>query len=173
MASEEIPLQLTRSKTSLFIKVLFCDGQWVSRESPFTVSSPSITQSLRTAIENSGNDRLRVKLGTSVHTSNEQDSGIRYHKVCWVNNVHKCTVQAWPGNYSKQWLCPIYKQHIHASILEANNVHETVCNQNSKFWYSWTSLQRSPWEQNKVAVVMSQCMDFSPPGRNKVAFVER
>ena len=62
--------------------------------------------------------------------------------------------------------------HIHASILEANNVHETVCNQNSKFWYSWTSLQRSPWGQNKVAVVMSQCMDFSPPGPKQVAFVE-
>ena len=97
MAPEEIPLRLTRSKTSLFIKVLFCDGQWVSRESPFTVSSPSITQSLRTAIENSGNDRLRVKLGTSVHTSNEQDSGIRYHKVCWVNNVTNVLCKPDPG----------------------------------------------------------------------------
>ena len=24
--------------------------------------------------------------------------------------------------------CPIYKRHIHKSILEANNVRETVCN---------------------------------------------
>ena len=97
MAPEEIPLRLTRSKTSLFIKVLFCDGQWVSRESPFTVSSPSITQPLRTAIENSGNDRFRVKLGTSVNTSNEQDSGIRYHKVCWVNNVTNVLRKPDPG----------------------------------------------------------------------------
>ena len=37
---------------------------------------------------NSGNDRLQLKLGTSLETSDEQDfSGIRYHKVCWVNNV--------------------------------------------------------------------------------------
>ena len=31
-------------------------------------------------------------------------------------------------------LCPIYKQHIHASIFEANNVHETVRN--------WKTLQQ-------------------------------
>ena len=38
-----------------------------------------------------------MKLGTSVHTSNEQDSGIRYHKVCWVNNVTNVLCKPDPG----------------------------------------------------------------------------
>ena len=38
------------------------------QECPFIVSSPSVTQSSRASIENSGNDRLRVKRGTSLDT---------------------------------------------------------------------------------------------------------
>ena len=50
--------------------------------------------------KNSGKDRLRVKLSTSLDTSDEQDSGIRYHKVCWVNNVANVLGQPDPGTTS-------------------------------------------------------------------------
>ena len=50
--------------------------------------------------KNSGKDRLRVKLSTSLDTSDEQDSGIRYHTVCWVNNVATVLRQPDPGTTS-------------------------------------------------------------------------
>ena len=50
--------------------------------------------------KNSGKDRLRVKLSTSLDTSDEQDSGIRYHTVCWVNNVANVLRQPDPGTTS-------------------------------------------------------------------------
>ena len=51
-------------------------------------------------LKHSGKDRLRVKLSTSLDTSYEQDSGISYHKVCWVNNVANVLRQPDPGTTS-------------------------------------------------------------------------
>ena len=76
VALEEKSLRLTRSKASPFTSKMYS----FVMESPFYVSSPSVAQSLRAAIEKSGNDKLLVILDTSLDISDEQAPGIRYHK---------------------------------------------------------------------------------------------
>ena len=98
-APEEIPLRLTRSKRSPFSrdKRFFCDGS-ESRGKAYLLfpvlllPSPYVPQFWK---------RLAPgKLGTSLDTSDEQDSGIRYHKVCLVNNVTNVQCKPDPGTTS-------------------------------------------------------------------------
>ena len=117
------------------------------QECPFIVSSPSVTQFSRAAIENSGNDRLRVKLGSSLDTKFLELGIIRCFG--WIMSQISVTVHAWPGNYFKQWWSISEKaaqtefvtmteinlregksnlQVSYESIFEENSDHETVCN---------------------------------------------
>ena len=50
-------------------------------------STLSAGESLRAAIDHSGNDKLRVKLSTAVDANDATSIDIKYHKNCWVNNV--------------------------------------------------------------------------------------
>ena len=99
MGPEKIPLRLTRSKRSPFSrdKWFFCDGS-ESRGKAYLLfpvlllPSPYVPQFWK---------RLAPgKLGTSLDTSDEQDSGIRYHKVCLVNNVTNVQCKPDPGTTS-------------------------------------------------------------------------
>ncbi|KAL9964664.1 hypothetical protein ACROYT_G028339 [Oculina patagonica] len=86
---EERQLPLTRSKTTPFNSdnCFFCDGSESRSKALFNVRESSSVESLRAAIEKSGNDSLRLKLVTSLDMSDEQATKIRYHKTCWLNNV--------------------------------------------------------------------------------------
>lgn len=86
---EERRLRLTRSKTTPFNSDMcfFCDGSESRLKALFNVRESSSVESLRAAIEKSGNDSLRLKLVTSLDVSDEQAAKIRYHKNCWLNNV--------------------------------------------------------------------------------------
>ena len=87
-ATEE-PAQLTHSKTSPFERslCLFCEEHANYKQSLHSVSTFSASESLRAAIEHSGNDKLRVKLSTAVHANDATSIDIKYHKNCWLNNV--------------------------------------------------------------------------------------
>ena len=90
--SRSVPLetpQLTRSKTSPFNREVcfFCDEQAGYRQSLHSISTFSAGESLRAAVELSGNDKLRVKLSTAVDASDAHAIDIKYHKKCWVTNV--------------------------------------------------------------------------------------
>ena len=51
------------------------------------VRTKSAGKSLHDAIEISGNEKLRVKLSTSIDLSDAHAIDIKYHKRCWGNNV--------------------------------------------------------------------------------------
>ena len=74
--------QLTRSKTSPFNREVcfFCDEQAGYRQSLHNISTFSAGESLRAAVELSGNDKLRVKLSTAVDASDAHAIDIKYHK---------------------------------------------------------------------------------------------
>lgn len=86
---EETPLRLTRSKTSPYDSEMcfFCDGSDSRGDVLFNVRASSSVDFLRAAIEKSGNDKFRVKLGTSLDMSEKHATKIRYHENCWLNNV--------------------------------------------------------------------------------------
>ena len=86
--TEETP-QLTRSKTSPYDRnvCFFCEGHANYKQSLHSVSTFSAGESLRAAIEFSGNDKLRVKLSTAVDANDAHAIDIKYHKNCWLNNV--------------------------------------------------------------------------------------
>lgn len=81
--------QMTRSKTSPYNKdaCFFCEEPAGYRESLHNVSTFSAGESLRSAIELSGNDKLRVKISTAVDVKDAHAIDIKYHKKCWANNV--------------------------------------------------------------------------------------
>ena len=54
---------------------------------PITVSTFSAGESLRTAFERSGNDKLSVKLNTSIDPDDAHSIDIKYHKNCWAIHV--------------------------------------------------------------------------------------
>jgi len=157
VAIEERPLRLTRLKTSPYTSTsdmcFFCDGCDSRGKALFNVSNPSVAQSLLAAIEKSGNDKLRVKLGSSLDMSDEQATGIRYHKICWANNVTNVLRKQVPAaasnndastsenaaqteflamteiNLREGKILTISElQAAYESILEANNVQQPVCN---------------------------------------------
>ena len=86
--SVEIP-QLTRSKTSPYNKnvCFFCDGPPGYHKNLHNISTFSADESLRTAIEMSGNDKLSVKLNTSIAPDDAHAIDIKYHKNCWAIHV--------------------------------------------------------------------------------------
>ena len=53
-------------------------------------SVPSAGESLRTAIGMSGNDKLSVKLNTSIAPDDAHSIDIKYHKNCWA--IHESHV---------------------------------------------------------------------------------
>lgn len=79
-SSVEIP-QLTCSKTSPYNKnvYFFCDGPPGYRKNLHNISTFSAGESLCTAIGLSGNDRLSVKLNTSIAPDDAHSIGIKYH----------------------------------------------------------------------------------------------
>ena len=87
-SSVEIP-QLTRSKTSPYNKNVcsFCDGPPGYRKNLHNISTFSAGESLRTAIGMSGNDKLSVKLNTSISPDDAHSIDIKYHKNCWAIHV--------------------------------------------------------------------------------------
>ena len=87
-SSVEIP-QLTRSKTSPYNKnvCFFCDGPPGYCKNLHNISTFSAGESLRTAIEMSGNDKLSVKLNTSIAPDDAHSIDIKYHKNCWAIHV--------------------------------------------------------------------------------------
>ena len=87
-SSVEIP-QLTRSKTFPYNKnvCFFCDGPPGYRKNLHNISTFSAGESLRTAIGMSGNDKLSVKLNTSIAPDDTHVIDIKYHKKCWATHV--------------------------------------------------------------------------------------
>ena len=55
----------------------------------------SAGQPLYAAIQLAGNDKLRVKLSTSVNVTNAHAIDIKYHKKCWSNNVSSVLRKSW------------------------------------------------------------------------------
>lgn len=74
--------QLTRSKTSPYDKnvCFFCEKAAGYRETLHSVCTTSAGHSLRAAIESAGNDKLLVKLSTSIDASDAHAIDIKYHK---------------------------------------------------------------------------------------------
>ena len=83
-SSVEMP-QLTRSKTSPYNKNVcsFYDGPPGYCKNLHNISTFSAGESLRTAIGMSGNDKLSVKLNTSISPDDAHSIDIKYHKNCW------------------------------------------------------------------------------------------
>ena len=81
--------QLTRSQTAPLNKVacFFCDGQAGYREMLFNVRTLSGGESLRKAITLSGNQKLAVKLYTTIVSNDAHSIDIKYHKNCWLSNI--------------------------------------------------------------------------------------
>ena len=65
------------------------------RDTLHTVSTMSVGQSLYAGIQLSGNDKLRVKLSTSVNVTDSHAIDIKYHKNCWSNNVSSVLQKSW------------------------------------------------------------------------------
>ena len=76
--------QLTPSKTSLYNKNVsfFCDGPSGYRENLHNISTFSVGESLRTTIGMSGNDKLSVKLNTSIAPNDAHSIDIKFQKNC-------------------------------------------------------------------------------------------
>ena len=87
-SSVEIPQQ-TRSKTSPYYKNVsfFCDGPPSYRKNLHNISTFSAGESLCTAIGMSGNEKLSVKLNTSIAPDDAHSPDIKYHKNCWAIHV--------------------------------------------------------------------------------------
>ena len=85
----ESPQLLTRSKTSPYNKnvCFFCDGSPGYRQTLHNVITFSAGESLRTAVGLSGNNKLLVKLSTTIAENDAHAVDIKYHKQCWANNV--------------------------------------------------------------------------------------
>lgn len=81
--------QLTHSKTSPYDKnvCFFCEKAAGYRETLHCVCTTLTGHSLRAAIESAGNDKLLVKLSTSIDASDADAINIKYHKRCWAGNV--------------------------------------------------------------------------------------
>ena len=81
--------QLTRSKTSPYNKeaCFFCDETAGYRENLHNVSTFSAGESLRAAVNMSGNEKLSVKLNTAIAGNDAPSIDIKYHLKCWLNNV--------------------------------------------------------------------------------------
>ena len=81
--------QITPSKTSLYNKNVsfFCDGPPGYRENLHNISTFSAGESLRTAIGMLGNDKLSVKLNTSIAPDDAHSIDIKYQKNCWAIHV--------------------------------------------------------------------------------------
>ena len=98
--------QLTRSKTTPYNKeaCFFCDGQAGYRKNLHNVSTFSAGESLRSAIKRSGNAKLAVKLNTSIADNDAHSIDIKYHKLCWVNNVTNVLRKTTEGSTSRDIL---------------------------------------------------------------------
>ena len=69
------------------MSLFFCDGPPGYRENLHNISTFSAGESLRTAIGMSGNDKLSVKLNTSISPDDAHSIDIKYHKNCWAIHV--------------------------------------------------------------------------------------
>lgn len=83
---------LTRSRTTPYNKdvCFFCDGPPGYRRNLHNISTLSAGESLKAAVKLSGNDKLAVKLNTSIAENDAHSIDIKYHKNCWnakVTNV--------------------------------------------------------------------------------------
>lgn len=87
-SSVEIPQQ-TRSKTSPYYKNVsfFCDGPPSYRKNLHNIGTFSAGESLCSAIGMSGNEKLSVKLNTSIAPDDAHSPDIKYHKNCWAIHV--------------------------------------------------------------------------------------
>ena len=65
----------------------FCEKAAGYRETLHSVCTTSAGHSLRAAIESAGNDKLLVKLSSSIDASDAHAIDIKYHKKCWASNV--------------------------------------------------------------------------------------
>ena len=72
---------------SVFFFFFLCDGPPSYRKNLHNISTFSAGESLRTAIWMSGNDKLSVKLNTSIAPDDAHSIDIRYHKSCWAIHV--------------------------------------------------------------------------------------
>lgn len=81
--------QLTRSKTSPYNQeaCFFCNETAGYRENLHDVSTFSAGESLRAAVNMSGNEKLSVKLNTAIAGNDAPSIDIKYHLKCWLNNV--------------------------------------------------------------------------------------
>ena len=81
--------QFTRSKTSPFNKdvCFFCDKPSAYRQPLHKVSTFAAGESLSAAVKLSGNEKLAVKLNTSIAADDAHSADIRYHLKCWLSNV--------------------------------------------------------------------------------------
>ena len=87
--SLEAKQPLTRSKTPPYNRdvCFFCDGEGGYRQQLHTVSTSSAGSSLDAAIKKEGDEKLHVKLSTSVDSKDAHAIDIKYHKNCWTKHV--------------------------------------------------------------------------------------
>ena len=72
------------------MSVFFCYGLPRYRKNLHNISTFPAGESLRTAIGMSGNDKLSVKLNTSIAPDDAHSIDIKYHKNCWA--IHESHV---------------------------------------------------------------------------------
>lgn len=88
----------TRSQSSPYNKELcfFCENGAQYNNPLHLVTTNSAGESLKYAVEMSGNDKLLVKLSTAIDPEDAHAIDIKYHKRCWathVTNVKRPTVR--------------------------------------------------------------------------------
>ena len=95
----------TRSQSAPYNKELcfFCENSGSIRNPLHKVSTHSAGKNLEAAIQQSGNERLYVKLCTSIDTEDAHAIDIRYHKRCWATHVTNIYHKGKELPYSKQF----------------------------------------------------------------------
>ena len=80
---------LTRSQSTPYNKDLcfFCENGASYKNPLHTVATENAGLSLKEAIEKSGNEKLHVKLCTSINPEDAHAIDIKYHKRCWAVHV--------------------------------------------------------------------------------------
>ena len=84
------PETLTRSKTCPYDRdaCFFCDGAARNYQDPLhEVRTENAGISLRNAIDQKGDQKLKVKLATAIDSCDAHAVDIKYHKCCWLYNV--------------------------------------------------------------------------------------
>ncbi|KXJ12359.1 hypothetical protein AC249_AIPGENE6720 [Exaiptasia diaphana] len=113
-SSEDLEASFTRSKTRPFDRTVcfFCNGAARYQEPLHEVSTENAGISLKNAIDIKDDLKLKVKLSTAIDSHDAHAVDIKYHRLCWMQNVSNVLRKAKSNHSSHQ------EKHIVAAKIE-------------------------------------------------------